>query len=531
MYKIVELKVKNFIIFDDINITFDNSKLYIIQGEYINNKNRSNGSGKTALTQAIIFGLFGITFRNIVKENKKNTIVYIKLIDENNNIIEILRTKKSNATSLKLKINNKIKSFIKKRDKQQYLNTILLNNANTELYFRTIFFTNYLNNLHFINLTPSKQINVIEQLLNFTILDKIYDKIREREQKYKYEIEKYKNNIEILKNEVKKHKKTNIQYISNNILLEEKNEITKIKKDIKQINVNIDIINNKINNFNSITNLTERFLSHIKEEKTCPVCHSKLNDNIIKKLVLEYKKSNEYLNLKMKLEKLNYQKNDLENMLSFKIQNIKKMSRIKENEDNILKEKISQLKTQINKYKKKVSELKEKLDEYIYLHSIFSTRSKVRINIIQEYLKLLSEQTLSYLKQYNPQIKSFNIIIDNNKSKKLSTLRILKDNIDISNLSEGEKTKVQISIILSFIYMLFTIYKCNLGMIFFDEIFNTLDQDTLNITLQILKSFADSNKFQIFVITHNKINVNNFDKMIKIYRYNDYSIVKNVNII
>jgi len=297
---------------------------------------------------------------------------------------------------------------------------------------------------------------------------------------------------------------------------------------LNNIEKNINELNERLKQIKITTNLTKEFLDVIKKEETCPVCHSNLNTDHIKELIIEFNQSNEYLNIKNEIIKLKNKKLNIESKIEFKILNIERMKKIKENEEIIEKDKINDIKLKIKQYKQEKDEIEKQFEMYNYLHSIFSTRSKVRVKIIQDYLKILSQQTLIYLKQFDSKINNFDIKIKDDK--KYSSLDIIKDNINISNLSEGEKTKVQICLILSFIYMLFNIYRSNLGIIFFDEIFNTLDRDTLNITLQILKTFAEENQFQIFVITHNKIDINNFDRIIKVYRYDNYSEVENISI-
>ena len=103
--KINKIKINNFYSFHDVELKFDDySGLVLIEGK---NKDTggSNGSGKSSLIEAVVWGLFGKTVRNSTEEaminftNKKNCTV--ELIINGNIKGKINQTKKFPKTESK----------------------------------------------------------------------------------------------------------------------------------------------------------------------------------------------------------------------------------------------------------------------------------------------------------------------------------------------------------------------------------------------------------------------------------------------
>jgi len=111
------------------------------------------------------------------------------------------------------------------------------------------------------------------------------------------------------------------------------------------------------------------------------------------------------------------------------------------------------------------------------------------------------------------------IIFDNSWNE---TIIYEGEEFDYSQLSLGEKAQVNLSISLS----LFSILRINVGgtnVLFLDEIFSSMDEDSIEKFISILKS-SFSNEMSIFIISH-EAGIKNFipDSIIKVIKKNKES--------
>jgi DNA repair exonuclease SbcCD ATPase subunit len=111
------------------------------------------------------------------------------------------------------------------------------------------------------------------------------------------------------------------------------------------------------------------------------------------------------------------------------------------------------------------------------------------------------------------------IIFDNSWNE---TIIYEGEEFDYSQLSLGEKAQVNLSISLS----LFSILRINVGgtnVLFLDEIFSSMDEDSIEKFISILKS-SFSNDMSIFIISH-EAGIKNFipDSIIKVIKKNKES--------
>ena len=579
MFRLSKVIFKNFLIFKDAVYNFDDSNLYIITGNNAETTfadNISNGTGKTSFIQGIIWGLFGESFRDIINYSADKAEVYVKVVD-GENTLEVHRVIAKKSTSLKVKYNSNIVNFDSLRDMQLYINKLLLNSANANTFLQIINFSNQFDT-DFISLSSSKKVEFIESLLDFNTLDTIYSFIREAMKNLDLEKSKYDTQLHMLteqKNEITAEINKSNRLENNKILQAIENEksnienkkaenvtlndtIKSLSEQLTPLQDNINVMSKLIDSKNDlITELKNKgslnisVLNELHDDTTnCPVCDSPIDPIAIKTKLNENSKQlrkdietimSEIKELKQKLDNLNSSFRDIKNSID---RNTYKISQ-NNNEIKIFEKNILKLKELLNQQKidndaklldlnKKISEISEKkskVDEevfvYSYLSKIFSARSFIRSELVTRYLNLLSSKVLSYLKIFDPSLNSFEISLSN--KSKYTEIMIYKDGKAISNLSEGEKTQVKIAFILSFISLFFTTYKNNLLFLFFDEVFSSLDQYSMEVALQLLKSFSSSLGIQTFIISHTNLDENLIalaDKNILITKYSDHSEIK-----
>jgi len=573
-YKIKKIRLKNFVSFKDSEVDIPNYPgTYIITGINSNSAS-SNGAGKSSFTQAIIWGLFGVSYRSIIRQGTKQAQVYLALSD-GENTIEVLRIKTIKSQKLKIKYNNQYQDFVKKKDAQEFLNKLILNRSNHNLFLNTSFYASYIP-FDFINSGSSQKIKIMEELLDSKVLDNAYmisknkyDEFISIQNKLIAEQSSILNRIKEIQKLISKNiQSSDIQHNidDNNNKINKNLELMK-QYELKQVELNkeLQLLDKKIKDkaqskepYISKINIIRNKIAHQTEltkllhdgDSKCPVCGSELTN---------VKINNIRKDIESILTDLNNQKNELDNIINNINQIIIKMKNELENKQRIYysyeenKSKLNsensfldrnnkmlsnainnQLKLnnkQLEKYNKKLISIKNKLNKleknievYKQVKDILSRHSKVRFLLLQQYLNVIADQVLQSLKLYFPNTSNFQIKLDDTKSA--ANISMLLDDVSIFDLSEGEKNVVRIALILSFVYTFFVLYGSKLGLLIFDEVFSSFDSQNSSSTINLLNDFSQKLGLQIFIIYHGNIDLDLFTHNIIVSKNNNESTVE-----
>jgi DNA repair exonuclease SbcCD ATPase subunit len=356
-----------------------------------------------------------------------------------------------------------------------------------------------------------------------------------------------------------------IDYIKLNKIISEKDVI--IKKNKSEIQTNIQYYKRNKNDIIKIKNkISDSCKSKLEQ---CSYCDKKIEIKIQKEITdsLNYslQKSYDGLSLiKQSIKRIIHEKRKLDSeqrlfndkLLSFNksiFSNIDKplkeliINDIMINKDphihlegaKDLDKKINDLKSQrisisevweniknIREHKKIIRETESKLD--LILHQIeigefwdsaldFRNEGSLKSYIMSKIVPIFN----SILKSIVDIIfeGKIEIIFDNSWNE---TIIYEGEEFDYSQLSLGEKAQVNLSISLS----LFSILRINVGgtnVLFLDEIFSSMDEDSIEKFISILKS-SFSNEMSIFIISH-EAGIKNFipDSIIKVIKKNKES--------
>jgi len=323
--------------------------------------------------------------------------------------------------------------------------------------------------------------------------------------------------------------------------LTKKIEIKAFEKTIKgfeeQIDINKDIKNQHEGDIKAnmalIGNETKK-LNTIKNSDECPTCNEiftkeKKQKEIssIEKLIHDYDDSNN--TTLAKIAKINTILNESQNGLtdikdeqySFEkklrgfekeIESLKRdlddvVIKIKEIKDDNIDDKISSLidRKKIEEHKTKYKNLKlenEELEEKSrYINLSLEVLPKIKKDIIKKDIPYLNSLIVSYMKEFQ---KSFAIQFD--EEFKVSLKGFSKKGLGFYNLSSGEKKRLDIVILLSFIDLIKRKNSVSTNILVFDEIFETsLDSEGAEIFIELLnKKINEGSVDHIFVISHNK---------------------------
>jgi DNA repair exonuclease SbcCD ATPase subunit len=86
--------------------------------------------------------------------------------------------------------------------------------------------------------------------------------------------------------------------------------------------------------------------------------------------------------------------------------------------------------------------------------------------------------------------------------------------IEHDSLSTGETRKINISILIAYLKLIRT--KKHINILFLDEVFSSIDIEGCEDILNLLKSFANDYKINIFVVHHAILNQELFDRILSI---------------
>jgi DNA repair exonuclease SbcCD ATPase subunit len=86
--------------------------------------------------------------------------------------------------------------------------------------------------------------------------------------------------------------------------------------------------------------------------------------------------------------------------------------------------------------------------------------------------------------------------------------------IDHDSLSTGETKKVNLCILIAYLKLIRT--KKHINILFLDEVFSSMDIESCESILNLLKSFANDYKINIFVVHHAILNQEIFDRILQI---------------
>jgi DNA repair exonuclease SbcCD ATPase subunit len=563
--KFLKVRMKNFFSVGNsfLEINLDSHKKTLVQG--------ANGASKSsAVVDSIVFALFGKPFRKTNKPNIINSINKGNLVVElefeiGSKFFKIVRGLKPNVFEIYsdgILINQDASS----RDYQEYLEKNILR-VNYKSFTNVVVLGSASYN-PFMQMSAADRRAIVEDLLdiqifssmNLLVKDKL-SKLKEEEKEVNYKFEIVKEKIKLQKENIQNQKRNNDDLINKKLEEIKSNEdrIEELNSDVQLINKHVDILKTKINdkttveskrkNLISIESKIEGNLKKIKTESTfyesndsCPTCKQHIDAEFKDKKITSIKKKESELNdglLKLE-EEYGKLKNRLEqietiskNIIDHQSEIIRINASIKEIEKSILKENnfINELKTKnvavddvelkklLGEYKEHDAKIKEVVDEKSY-YEYSATLLKdggIKTRIIKQYLPVLNKLINLYLTKLNFFV-NFNI---NENFEEIIKSRH-RDAFTYLNFSEGEKTKIDLSILFAFRQIAKMKNSVSTNLLLMDEIMGgSLDKDSVERFLELISGLDDD--MRIFIIGHNEGMEENFDRILKFEKKKNFT--------
>lgn len=532
-----------------------------------------NGSGKSAIMDAIVFALFGKPHRDITKLqlvnsiNGKNCLVEIWFsIDTNEYLIR--RGMRPNVFEI-FKNNVLIDQDAATRDYQKFLEQHILK-TNVKAFTQSVILGSA-SFTPFMQMRPNERREIIEDFLDIKIFGVMHSILKEEIFATKAMLSRLDNKLAVSKTQVdgqknliKKLTELNVQaesVIRSKILILEdsikkcKTHILNNDLDISRLKYkqygmeelmnSIHVLRDEISKNNHHLDTHTKTVDFLNNNQECPACKQDIEDHHkkpvvaditdkckklqdkIDKLVFEFDEANErydaFLELDSKIQDLHDSTRELNKTINLSNKNIQSL----ENEisdmssSDILTEKIK-LKELANSVVKDIDE-KTKLSDTRCLqdqaYDILKD-SGVKTTIIKEYLPVINRMINQYL-------AIGGLFIDFNLDESFTEVirSRYRDEFSYTSFSEGEKKRIDVAILFAWRQIAKMKNSVNCNILFLDEILDgALDEDGIDSVFQIIEE--ESKQSNVFIISHNEHFKDKFSNVINILKVGDFSVVQ-----
>ena len=539
------IKIKNFLSVGNspIEINLNSHRKTLVVG--------ANGAGKSQLLDAIVFALYGKPFRKTNKPNIINSINKSNLLIElffsiGKREYKIVRGLKPNIFEIycnDILINQDAKT----KDYQEHLEKYILK-VNYKSFINVVILGSARYN-PFMGMSVADRRSIIEELLdiqifssmNLLVKDKL-SKIKEEIFKSDYGIDVTNEKIDLQKQNINEHKKnTQDQIKKKQEEIDKSNhQIEKIQSDIILIEKHISILQEKIIDKTSVEKSKDKLISFESKLETnisklkkdcafyenndnCPTCRQSIEDEFKNKQIEESKLKQE--KLISGLDKLNVDLLNIQNRLS-EITSISKHITDHQTEIVRLNASVIAIQKYIQKELSTISEISscvdgfedtndrlndllDQLEVYKKEKESFFTNKKyydfvslllkdggIKTRIIKQYLPIMNKLINAYLSQLNLFV---NFNIDENFEEVIKSR--YRDEFKYENFSEGEKLRIDLSILFTFRQIAKMKNSVNTNLLIFDETLDaSLDLNGIDQFLDLIESL-DINT-NVIVISH-----------------------------
>jgi len=328
--------------------------------------------------------------------------------------------------------------------------------------------------------------NVIYMLSRYKGVKKYYsDKIEEIKEKLK-KIANKRNRIIEEQKEIEEK-----QFSIKNRINEKEREINRLKYNIKELEFKIDA---KIDEFEEEIKKQEKEINKLKYN--IKELELKINAKIdeFEEERKQYEKEiNDY---KYEIKGLDYKLKETDIEYKVKIKQIEKQ--------------IEDSKNDIKRIKSEILEQEEEIEIFEILQNALGENGLKR-DIFQSIIPIINEQ-----------IKVFSKIVDNEFICELDTdfgFNITNKGIerDIKTLSTGQKKKLEMVLIFSFLAILKSQWD-NINVLFLDEVFSGLDVENSNNIISVLDVVRKQFNLHIFCSHHQDLDTTVFTHIYNIYK-------------
>lgn len=533
-----------------------------------------NGSGKSTLIEAITFALFNKAYRNITKPALVNTInnkaLLVELDFDIGNKKYMVRRGIKPAV-FEIWIDGEQRQTVPGTDDQTYLEEVILG-MNYKTFVQTVIIGNA-TYTPFMQLTTPNRRDIVEDLLDIRIYGLMTEILKKKVSDAKQRIKDIEDELRIQTNKIDVQK----AYIQNlhddrEAKVEEARRkiadsellIETANKDMDALVGQRDSLMDKAEDTTGAATRMEKLkplasklvdnISKLREEiaffqehDDCPVCKQMINDEFKASAVTE--REGKVFNLKdgsLKLREqiettqerlteiadLNREIRKLDQAIADCVTKVRVEQRVVDRlnaEVNAERKAGGNIEDETSKLKAlageaiRLTETKTTATEdkfYLDLQALMLKDTGIKANVIKQYIPIMNKLINKYLNQLDF-FASFNL--DENFSECIKSRN--RDELQYESFSEGEKLKIDLSILFTWITIAKMKNTVATNLLIFDEVTDSgLDTDSSGHIVGILKDLAKN--AHVFVISHHpELYADKFDRHLKFQKINNYSML------
>jgi DNA repair exonuclease SbcCD ATPase subunit len=533
-----------------------------------------NGSGKSTFIEAITFALFNQAYRKINKPALVNTINNKALLcevdfDIGPNKYTVKRGIK--PTVFEIWVNGELRNSVPGVDDQKYLEEVILG-MNYKTFVQTVIIGNA-TYTPFMQLSTPNRRDIVEDLLDIRIYGLMTDILKKK-------ISDSKQRIKDLEDELRvQTSKIDVQKSYIKTLHDDRERkatearekidasqrlIDQATKDIAALSGQRDSLAEKAEDGVEVSDrraklqtLCQKMIDNaarlnseiefFNEHDDCPTCKQMINGDFKAEAIEQRKtKYDEFYAAEAKLHSqidscterlaevsaLNRDIRKLDNDISDLQQQINVEQRVitrLQAELNVEKSETANIEEEQTKLKVLAQEaIKLTTDKttatedkfYLDLQALMLKDTGIKANVIKQYVPIMNKLINKYLNALDF-FASFNL--DENFSEVIKSRN--RDVLQYESFSEGEKLKIDLSILFTWIAIAKMKNTVATNLLIFDEVTDAgLDTDSSGHIVGILKDLAKS--AHVFVISHHpELYADKFDRHIKFAKVNNYSVI------
>ena len=524
--RIKNIRIQNFkSIYGDYQIDFEKLEGLVKLSGVI-------GSGKTLISEAIIWGLFGTVKDqknpDLIAWNTKSCEVEMNIVSKNRNI-HILRNIRE---PLKIEIDGKLLSASNKRNTQEILETEYLDVPKLAIEkMCVISFNAFKSSL--ANMNPGDTKQFLDNIFGFKTFTQYNDKATELR---KIEISESNrlnavytetlNQIEHFKQKRELQKKELEQSIDITGLSEERALLIEEGKQNKALNESTNQEYNKtdkelykkIIECQTLGSQAKKTYNTFKEGK-CPTCghlidkddiqhyYNKMMEYANKYRKYESKRNAIFQNYKEKISVLDTKINEIKN----RIHEIDKIIAIYNNKVKLLNENYDEI---ISECENKATLLKQSIDkadievgQWSEVNELFT--KTLRYNLLETLIPHINNSIQQFINKLDLQFK----VKYDQEFKAHIYVDTFEKEISYNNLSTGQKKTLDLAIVFGILQNIISNVECN--VLFLDELFSNLDAESRNLMLTLLNETLTKDRC-IFIVNHAEMNDDFFAHKIRV---------------